>query len=117
MRTLWQDRTLQEVFRLSRCISGSGDVGGSGDRLRRRCEVARIAGVKSRSVEGLVPQIEAGAELVGIDVLPHLVKTQTEVQGQLVGDPPLVLEVDSGDPTELRIIVGDRKRCVDGIPL
>src|SRR3974390_2006010 len=117
MCTLWQDRTLQEVFWLCRCVSGSGDVGGSGDRLRRRREVACVASMKCRSVEGLVHQIEARAGLVGIYVLPHLVKTQTKVDGQLVGDPPLVLEVDPGDPTELRIIVGDRKRCVDGIPL
>ena len=76
------------------------DIGGRGDRLRRRREIARIAGVQRRAVERLVDDVDARAELVGVDILPHLVEAQAGIQRQLVGDAPLVLDVEAGNASQ-----------------
>ena len=47
--------------------------------------------------------------------MPHLVEAQAGIHRQLVGDLPFVLDVDAGDPSELRTIVGYGERRVDRI--
>ena len=56
----------------------------------------------------LVGKADARAQLVGVDILPHLIEAQPGVHRQLIGDFPLVLGIDAGEPTEFRNIVADR---------
>ena len=100
VRALRQDRALQGRVGGRRGAEERGDVDGRRDRLLWRREVARVAGVERRGVGRLVDEVDARAELVGVDVLPHLVEAQTRVQRQLVGQPPFVLNVDAGDAAE-----------------
>ena len=78
-------------------------------QLRRR-EVAGIAGMEGGAVVRLVGKLNARAELVGVDKLPHLVEAQAGIDRQIVGDLPFVLDIDAGEPAEFRDIVGDRIR-------
>ena len=101
MRALRQHRAvaLAGRRRAGRAVE-QGDIRRSGlDQYRRR-EVARVAGVEGRVVERLVGEADARAELVGVDELPHLVEAQTAIDGEFVGDFPLVLGIDAGEPTD-----------------
>ena len=57
-------------------------------------------------------QADARAELVGVDILPHLVEAHAGVQGQIVGDFPLVLHIAAEQPAELGAGIedGDRRQ-------
>ena len=74
MRAFRQHRALLERIRLGRRIGEGRDVGRRGDGLRRRREVARVARMQGRAIERLVHYVEAWADLIGIDILPHLVE-------------------------------------------
>ena len=105
MRALRQHRAVLGHFGRSGRIREQRDVGWCGDRLHRRGEIAGVAGVKRGAGERLVDEADARAELVGIDELEHLVEAQADVERELVGDPPLVLDVGAEQPAELRIFV------------
>src|SRR6266700_2850342 len=105
MRALRQHRAILGHFGRSGRIREQRDVGRRGDRLHRRGEIAGVAGVKRRAGERLVDETDARAELVGIDELDHLVEAQADVERELVGDPPLVLDIGDEQPAELRIFV------------
>ena len=94
-------RRLLDVRCATRRVVEEGEIGGTGDHLRRRREVAGIAGMDRRARNGLVFQADARAELVGVDELIHLIEADAGIQGQLVGDLPLVLDVEAQEPTQL----------------
>ena len=54
-----------------------------------------------RARNGLVLQTDARTELVGVDELIHLIEADAGIQGQLVGDLPLILDVDAHEPAKL----------------
>src|SRR5262245_35669399 len=87
--------------RLLRCVVEEREVGGSRDDLLRRREVARIAQVQRGAGERLVDEVGPWTELVGIDVLVHLIETDAEIEGELVRKFPLVLHIYSHQPAEL----------------
>ena len=58
------------------CSLNKRDVGGRRLDQHRRREVARIAGMEGGEFERLVGEAGARAELIGIDILPHLVEAQ-----------------------------------------
>ncbi len=101
MRPLRQHRTVLEHLRLRGRVDERKCVGRAGERLQRRREVARIAGMDFCPIPGRVDHVQTGAELVGVNELPHLVEPEAEVERQLVGQSPLVLQVESGDPSDL----------------
>src|SRR5262245_16879059 len=88
--------------RLLRCVVEERKVGGSRYHLFRRRKIACIAEVQAGAGEGLIDEVGARAELVGIDVLVHLIEADPEIEGELVGELPLVLQVNSHQPAELR---------------
>ena len=71
--------------------------------------------MKHRAPERLVGQIEARAELVRLHVLEHLVESQPGIEGQLVGDLPLVLEVAAEQPAEFVAAIVNVERRLDRI--
>ena len=77
------------------------EIGRRSDHLLRRREVSRVACVERRAIVRLPGQADARAELVGIDILIHLVEPQSGVQGQLVVDPPFVLKIGADQPAGL----------------
>src|SRR5271154_6101737 len=54
-----------------------------------------------------VDEIGTRAELVLIDVLPHLVEARAPVEGQLRREAPLVLEIDAGQIPHVDAGVGE----------
>ena len=102
VRPLRQNRIVGGNGRLLRRVLRQRQIGRGSDHLRWRREVSRIAGVERGSLVWLPGQADARAELVGIDILIHLVEPQSRVQGQLVGDPPLVLKIGADQPAGLR---------------
>ena len=64
--------------------------------------------------EWLVGEVDARAELIGVDVLPHLIEAQPGIDREIVRDLPLVLRIDAREPTKLGDVVGDRLRSIDG---
>src|SRR5665213_58974 len=79
MRAFRQDRALLEGVRLSGGVGERSNVGGHSDRLWRRRKISCVTGVKSRAGKRLVDQVDAGTELIGIDILPHLVEPESGV--------------------------------------
>ena len=58
----------------------------------------------------LVGETEARAQLVGVDILVHLIKTQAGIHRELIGDFPLVLSIDTHKPADLRGFIADSFR-------
>ena len=83
--------------------------------LRRRREVSRVAGVERGAVKRLPGQAEARAELVGVDILIHLVEPQPGVQGQVIGDLPLVLKIGAEQPAGFAAGIEDGEWRIDRI--
>ena len=78
--------------------------------LSRRREVSCVADVERGIVGRLPGQADARTELVGIDILIHLVEPQTCVQRQLVGDLPFVLKIGADQPAGLGAGIEDGER-------
>jgi hypothetical protein len=85
--------------RLLRRVVEERKVRGSGDNLFRR-EIARIAEVQGGAGDRFINEVGARAELVGIDVLVHLIKADPEIEGELAAEFPRVLEVDTREPAK-----------------
>ena len=113
--SLRQYRAVGVDGRLLRGALYQRQIGGGGEHQRRRREVSRIAGVESGVLERLVGQADARAELVGGDILIHLIETQAGIQRQLVGDLPFVLNVGAEQPSQFRARIGDAERRIVGI--
>ena len=47
------------------------------------------------------------AELIGVDIFAHVVETEPAVDGEIVGDLPVVRNVDAGRASRLLDIVGN----------
>jgi hypothetical protein len=69
--------------------------------------------MKRRAVEWCVDDVDAGAHLIGVDILKHLIETQAGIQRHLARDFPFVLHVDPKQPTQLRGRVKDIDRRAD----
>ena len=112
MRPLWQHRTALQGLRLQGCVEKQKRVGRAGEGLRRRREIARVAGVDLGPVPRRIDHVHARAELVGVDELPHLIEAEAIVECQLLGQLPFVLQVEPGDPPDLadRVDNADRGR-------
>ena len=105
-----QHRTVERhLGSLRVCGNGGGrnqrEIGRRRNHLLRRREVSRIAGVEGGAVVRLPGQAEARAQLVGIDILIHLVEAQSGVQGQVVVDLPLVLKVRAKQPAGFAALI------------
>ena len=83
-----------------RAAGEQGGVRRRRNHLRRRREVAGEACVERRVVKRVVGQGDARAELVRVDVLPHLVEPHPATQGQPVRELPFVRKVDAAEPAE-----------------
>ena len=115
------------ALRQHRIVGGDGgllrrvlhqrEIGRRSQHLRRRREVSRIAGVEGGAVVRLPGQADARAELVGIDILIHLVEPQSGVQGQVVGDLPLVLKIGADQPAGLGAGIEHREWRIDRLPV
>jgi hypothetical protein len=57
--------------------------------------------MEGRVLERLIGEVDTRAELVGVDVLPHLIEAQAGVDGEVVRDLPFVLHIDAGEPAKL----------------
>ena len=53
-----------------------------------------------RAFKRLVSETEAWAQLVGVDILDHLVGAQASIHRELIGDFPLVLTIDAHKPAD-----------------
>ena len=86
------------------------DIGRRGNHLLRRREGSSVPGMDGGALLGHPGQARARAELVGVDILPHLVEAHAGVQSQIVGDFPFVLHIAAEQPAELGagIEEGDR---------
>src|SRR6202011_5532026 len=58
-------------------------------------------------------QADTRAELVGIDVLVHLVEPQPCVQGQVISDLPFVLKISAKQPAGLGTGIKHGGWCID----
>ena len=112
MRALREHRIVIGNSRLVRGVGEQREVRLRRLRLHRRGEIAGVAGVEGRSVERLVHQRGARAELVGIDELIQLIEANPVIEGELAGQLPLVLDVGAEIPAQQRIgiVDGERRR-------
>src|SRR5260370_13246200 len=69
--------------------------------------------MEGRALKRREDHIEARAELVRADILVHLIEAQARIDGQLIGESPLVLDIDSVEPAQLRDRVGYGKWRID----
>jgi hypothetical protein len=68
--------------------------------------------MNAHRVPRLEHEVDARADLVGGDKLPHLVEAQAVVEGDIIGEPPFVLKVDTRKKAPLCIWIGDPEwRC------
>ncbi len=101
VRSLRQHRIVLVDRRLLGGAVHQREIGRRRQHLRRRREVARVAGVEGGAVERLVGDADPRRELVGVGVGIHLVETKSGVECDLVGDLPLVGGVGAEQPAEL----------------
>ena len=101
MRALRQHRIGAAAGRCAGRAIEQRDIGRRRLDQHRRREIPRVAGMEGSELERLVGKAGARAELIGIDILPHLVEAQAGIHVELVGELPLVLDIDAGEPAEL----------------
>ena len=70
-----------------------------------------------RPGQGRVDEIRARAELMLVDVLPHLVEARAPVQSQLRGQLPLVLQIDAGEIADPIARIGEAERPAGGVAI
>src|SRR6202158_4668260 len=95
-------RIVPQQSGLLRCALPQRQIGRGGHHLRRRREGSRVAGMERGAIERHPGQADTRAELVGVDILIHLVEAQPCVQDQIIGDLPLVLKISAKQPAGLR---------------
>lgn len=71
--------------------------------------------MEGRALDRLPGQADPGAELVGVDILPHLVEAQAGIERQLVGDLPFVGDVGGEQISGLGVGIEHGEWCVDRV--
>jgi len=95
-----------------RTAGEQGGIGRCRNHLRRRRKVAGKACVEGRAVDWAIGEADARTELVGIDVLPHLVEAGSGIQCQPVRELPFVRNIDAGEPAKQHVGIDCRERDV-----
>ena len=115
VRPLRQHRIVRRNGRLLRRVLHQREIDRRRQHLLWRGEVARIAGVEGGSLERFPGQTDARAQLVGADVLLHLVEAQPCIQRPLAVDLPFVLQIGAEQVTGLGAGIEHGERRIEGV--